>query len=114
MIEWLLEQYETWKWAIAGVFGALVSGLLQKQVLVTWKDWGMFLLRGAIIAHFLTGLIASYFEVISENATGLAFLVGCFGCFGIQAISKYILTGELWALLRARFGCSTSTFWRVL
>jgi len=103
-LDWLLEQLETWKWAIAGCLGALVSGWFQKQVLITWKDWAMFLLSGAIIAHFLTGLIASYFEVTSENATGLAFLVGAFGGFAIQAISKYILSGELWAFVRARFG----------
>lgn len=92
------------KWAIAGLFGAMIVSRFHKDELKSKTDYFVFVASGAAIAHFLTGAVTSYLAFASDSAGAVGFLLGAFGGSLMQAVVRAIKGADLWALIKARFG----------
>lgn len=101
---WLIEQIEAFQWGVAGFIGAMVASWFRRDDLKHRRDFIAFAISGAVIAHFLTGVIASYLEVSLANAGSIGFLLGLFGGTLAQAIIKMIVRSDLWQLIMNRWG----------
>lgn len=92
------------KWALAGLIGAAVASRFHKDEIMTRVDLIVFLASGAFIAHYCTGIIASYFGFNADNAGAVGFLLGAFGGSILQVCVKIIRSGELWGVIKNRLG----------
>lgn len=100
---WLVENYDAIRLAVAGLFGAAVAGWFQRDDIKGSRDFTVFVVSGAIIAHFVTAPIASYLGVVG-NAEGIGFLVGAFGGRLIQAVIRMIKSADVWQFIMGRWG----------
>jgi hypothetical protein len=92
-------------WMIAGLFGALVATRWHKDDLTDRKAWLLFLFTGMACAHYLTGLVSTYFSIVEpRSVAGVGFLLGTFGGSLIAAITRAIKAADLWSVIRSRFG----------
>lgn len=92
------------KWAIAGGFGAVIVSRFHKDELAGRKDFAIFVLSGAAIAHFIGGAVVEWFDLGVNSAPAVGFLLGAFGGSIMQAIARAIKKADLWEFLRSRFG----------
>lgn len=104
-MEFLQRLFEKLDWAFAGLIGAIAASFWHRDDLVDRKAWAIFIFSGAVCAHYLTGLISSYFGVVEpRSVAGVGFLLGTFGGSLIAAITRAIKAADLWAFIRQRFG----------
>lgn len=101
---WIIDVSDTFQWGIAGFIGALVASWFRREDLPRRKDFIFFAMTGAVIAHFLTGVIATYLEVSLANAGSIGFLLGLFGGTMAQAIIRGIVKSDFWQLVMSRWG----------
>lgn len=101
---WVMEQLEAFQWGFAGFIGALVASWFRRDDLKNSRDFALFAITGAVIAHFLTGAIAEYLEVSPANAGSIGFLLGLFGGTLAQAIIKMIIKSDGWQFIMSRWG----------
>lgn len=101
---WIIDVSDTFQWGIAGFIGALVASWFRREDLTRRKDFIFFAMSGAVIAHFLTGVIATYLEVSLANAGSIGFLLGLFGGTVAQAIIRGIVKSDFWQLVMSRWG----------
>ena len=83
---------------IAGLLGASVVTRYHAERLQTRMDHFVFILSGAITAHYLTQLVIYLLNQFGidfkpEHTGGIGFLLGAFGGMFIQEIVSYIKSG---------------------
>lgn len=104
-MEFLHRLLEKFDWALAGLIGSIVASFWHRDDLVGRKSWVIFIFSGAVCAHYLTGLVSSYFGIVEpRSVAGVGFLLGTFGGSLIAAIIRAIKAADLWAFIRQRFG----------
>lgn len=101
---WVIEQLEAFQWGFAGFIGALVASWFRRDDLKNRRDFIAFAISGAVIAHFLTGVIATYLQVSPANAGSIGFLLGLFGGTIAQALIKMIVKSDGWQFIMSRWG----------
>lgn len=101
---WVIEQFEAFQWGITGFIGALVASWFRREDLPNRRDFILFACTGAVIAHFLTGMISAYLDVSPANAGGIGFLLGLFGGTAVQSMIRAIRAADLWQLIMSRWG----------
>lgn len=102
IFHYLLEKLD---WAIAGLLGALVATRWHKDDLLDRKAWILFLLTGMACAHYLTGMVSTYFGIVEpRSVAGVGFLLGTFGGSLIAAVTRAIKAADLWSVIRSKFG----------
>lgn len=101
----LFKHLEDFKWAFAGLIGALVAVRFQND-LKTKGSIVIFVLSGSAYAHYLTGLVDDYFNIAPSSAGGIGFLLGAFGGSLTAAIIRAISSSDLVELLRKKIGGS--------
>lgn len=101
---WLLEQFEAFQWGVTGFIGALVASWFRRDDLRNRRDFVLFACTGAVIAHFLTGMISRYLNVSPADAGGIGFLLGLFGGTGVQSVIRAIRAADLWQFIMSRWG----------
>lgn len=77
----------------AGLLGASVVTRYHKDRLKTWHDYVVFILSGAIIAHYLTQVVIYYLNLEAIHAGGVGFMLGAFGGMVIQELTTWIKSG---------------------
>lgn len=98
----LLDKFDL---AFAGLMGALIATRWHKDDLTDRKSWSLFLLTGMACAHYLTGMVSSYFAITEpRSVAGVGFLLGTFGGSLIAAILRAIKAADLWAIIKSKFG----------
>lgn len=98
LVDWL-------SWACAGLLGALAASWWHREDLIDRRALAVFVFSGAVCAHYLTGLVSSYFGVVEpRSVAGVGFLLGTFGGSLIAAVTRAIKAADLWAVIRQRFG----------
>lgn len=78
---------------IAGLLGATVVTRYHKERLKNVWDYAVFILSGAITAHYLTQVVIHLFKLEPIHAGGVGFLLGAFGGMIIQELTTWIKTG---------------------
>lgn len=89
--------------AMIGAIGALVSLKYHPDVQLK-RDIILFIITGAAIAYFTTGLVGDFFSVKPERAGAIGFLLGAFGASLVSAAIRAINAADLWALVKSKFG----------
>jgi hypothetical protein len=104
-MEFIHRLIDWFSWAFAGLAGAVAASWWHREDLVDRKAWFIFIFSGAVCAHYLTGLVSSYFGVVEpRSVAGVGFLLGTFGGSLIAAVTRAIKAADLWAMIRQRFG----------
>jgi paired small multidrug resistance pump len=88
---------------IAGLIGAVVAIPFQ-QDLKSRSSLIIFIVTGAACAHYLTGMVAYYFDIEPSSAGGVGFLLGAFGGSFIAAIIKMMQSADIWSIIKSRLG----------
>ncbi len=91
------------EWAFAGGVGAFVSVQFHPEV-AGRKQYFLFIVTGALIAHFMTGMVVRYFSIGPDSAGAVGFLMGAFGGSMVSAIVRSIATADLWRIVRSKLG----------
>lgn len=86
---------------LSGTIGGVISLRFVTGMTVWQRISGV--LAGCIMAHYLSPVIASVFE-IEPHTKAIAFLVGLFGLSVCGAIFDSIKQMDLWGLVQSRYG----------
>lgn len=87
---------------VAGVLGAAVSLKFASPNLANWEKVTT-VLSGALLAHFLSPLVAAYLELGTYVET-VGFLIGLFGLSLCAAILEIIKKTDITSIIKGRFG----------
>lgn len=91
------------EYAIAGLFGALVSVPFHEE-LKTWKGRVFFVGSGSTCAYFTTPLAIAHYTIEPALAGGFGFLLGAFGGSLIAAGIRSFKTMDLVELIKSKMG----------
>lgn len=91
------------EWAIAGLFGAIVSVPFHEE-LSSWKGKLFFVFTGIACAYFLTPFAMNHYSIDPGLSGGVGFLLGAFGGSLLAAVVRAIKAADLVALIKAKFG----------
>jgi hypothetical protein len=103
VLEFIHKYFPGAEWAIAALFGTLVSVPFHDD-LKTRRGFVVFVFTGVTCGYFLTMPALHYFHISPESAGGIGFLLGAFGGSMISAVLRAFNEADLWALVKSRFG----------
>lgn len=103
MIEALGKLFHGLELAIIGAIGSAIALRFHPEVQGK-KQAIIFIITGACIAHFCTGLVADYLSIQPSRAGAVGFIIGLFGASLIDAIGRAIKNADLWAFITSKWG----------
>ena len=89
----ILKNWNHVQFGLAGLLGASVVTRYHKERLKTFQDYVVFILSGAITAHYLTQVVIHFFDLEAIHAGGVGFMLGAFGGLIIQELTSWIKCG---------------------
>lgn len=93
LYEALIKSFTNLQFFIAGLMGASVVTRYHKERLKTFQDYAIFILSGAITAHYMTQVVIHFFKLEAIHAGGVGFLLGAFGGLIIQELTAWLKSG---------------------
>lgn len=94
LIATVMKYLSDFQYFIAGLFGATVSTRYNREQLKTPFDYLVFILSGALTAHYLTQLIMRFLPLEAEHAGGIGFLTGAIGGLILQELIEWIKSDQ--------------------